>query len=85
MWRSMSNSLWWVINGFAVAPPGIMFIIGVSTCVKAFFMTIHFLLGQFGFVQKKTSTISQRKGRAPHPSITIAGGGDSQPGWGPPQ
>lgn len=27
----MSRSLWYVVNGFAAAPPGIMFIMGVST------------------------------------------------------
>lgn len=31
MYRSMFSSLWWVMKGLAVAPPGIMFIKGVST------------------------------------------------------
>eukprot|EP00878_Enallax_costatus_P045393 GHUV01054639.1.p1 GENE.GHUV01054639.1~~GHUV01054639.1.p1 ORF type:complete len:165 (+),score=19.27 GHUV01054639.1:44-538(+) len=30
----MSRSLWYVTNGFAAAPPGIMFIMGVSTSRK---------------------------------------------------
>ena len=31
MYRFMLRSLWCVVKGLAVAPPGIMFIIGVST------------------------------------------------------
>ena len=30
--RHLSRSLWYVMKGRAVAPPGIMFIMGVSTC-----------------------------------------------------
>lgn len=31
IYKSIFNSLWCVIKGLAVAPPGIIFIIGVST------------------------------------------------------
>lgn len=34
MYNFMSRSLWWVTKGLAVAPPGIMFIMGVSTSMK---------------------------------------------------
>ncbi len=32
MYSFILSSLWWVTNGFATAPPGIRFIIGVSIC-----------------------------------------------------
>mmetsp|Transcript_10495 Transcript_10495/g.20734 ORF Transcript_10495/g.20734 Transcript_10495/m.20734 type:complete len:232 (-) Transcript_10495:40-735(-) len=34
IYNCISKSLWYVMNGLAVAPPGIMFIIGVSTSRK---------------------------------------------------
>ena len=34
----MFRSLWWVMNGLAVAPPGMTFIIGVSTSMKLIFV-----------------------------------------------
>lgn len=34
MYNFILRSLWKVVNGRAVAPPGIMFIIGVSTSMK---------------------------------------------------
>ena len=35
MYSVMSRSLWCVMKGFAVAPPAIMFIMGVSTSMKS--------------------------------------------------
>ena len=43
MYKSMFRSLWWVIKGLAVAPPGITFIMGVSIykqTIKALFSEI---------------------------------------------
>lgn len=47
MYRSIFSSLWWVMKGLAVAPPGIIFIIGVSTwnhIIIANYATVYFLL-----------------------------------------